>query len=99
MPIRCEVRDAQRFLAALDVAHAKALAALDRATERRAAALDAHDRPVPAAHAGADHAVAAIANQVSVVLAAQGFCMEIPAVRRRARAYTRVAHYPGRSRR
>lgn len=97
MPVRPEVRDTQRTLAALDAAHAKAVTVLERAVERRKAAVAAHDRRVAAAQAGVDQTVAAMADQVSVELTAQLLGMDVTAVRRCARSHAQPAAGPGRS--
>ena len=49
MPVRPEVREAQRLLAALDAAHAHALGRLAQAVERRAEVLAEQDRLVASA--------------------------------------------------
>ncbi|MGH9062782.1 MAG: hypothetical protein ACRD0L_02180 [Acidimicrobiales bacterium] len=71
MAVRPEVRDTRRTPAALDAAHARAGTALDQAVARRAEALTEHDRHVAVAQAGVEAAIAAMANQLTVELAAQ----------------------------
>lgn len=97
MPVRPEVRDTQRTLAALDAAHTKAIAALEQAVERRKAAVAAHDRRVAAAQAGVEHAVAAMADQISVERTAQLLNMDVATVRRCTKAHAQPAAGPGRS--
>lgn len=82
MPVRPEVRDTQRVLAALDAAHARAAAALDAALARRDEALAEHDRHVAAARAALDAAVADMAEQISVALTAQLLGLDPATVRR-----------------
>lgn len=82
MPVRPEVRDTQRVLAALDAAHARAAGALDAAVARREEAVAEHDRHVAAARAGLDAAVADMAEQISVELTAQLLGLDPATVRR-----------------
>ncbi len=89
MPVRPEVRDTQRTLAALDAAHARAIASLDQAVARRAEALANHDRQVVAAQAAVDDAVADMAGRISVELTAQLLGVYPTSVRRRVKAHRR----------
>lgn len=82
MPVRPEVRDTQRVLAALDAAHARAAAALDAALARRNEVVAEHDRHVAAARAALDAAVADMAEQISVELTAQLLGLDPAMVRR-----------------
>ena len=86
MPVRPEVREAQRLLAALDTAHAHAVGRLAQAVERRAEVLAEQDRLVATAREALEWAVADMANQVSVELAAQLFDLGPAEVRRLAKA-------------
>jgi len=70
MVIRDEVRDAQRALAALDTARSRAVDRLEQAVARRVEVLAEADRQVAVARAGVDAAVAEMARQVGVDLAA-----------------------------
>ena len=86
MPVRPEVREAQRLLAALDAAHAHAVERLAQAVERRSEVLGEQDRFVASAQEALEQAVADMANQVSAELAAQLFELDLPEVRRLAKA-------------
>ena len=82
MPIRDEVRNAQRALAALDAAHSRALARLDQALARRGEVMAEQDRQVAAAQAGVEAAIADMARQVSVDLTATVLGLDVAEVRR-----------------
>lgn len=71
MAVRSKVRDAQRAIAALDVAHRHATARLERATARRAAVVAEHDRRVHEAELAVAATVAEMARQLSTGLTAQ----------------------------
>ena len=86
MPVRPEVREAQRLLAALDAAHAQAVGRLAQAVERRAEVLTEQDRLVASAQDALEQAVADMASQVSIELAAQLFDLGPAEVRRLAKA-------------
>ncbi len=86
MPVRPEVREAQRLLAALDAAHAHAVGRLAQAVERRAEVLAEQDRLVATAQEALEQAVADMANQVSVEFAAQLFDLGPAEVRRLVKA-------------
>ena len=86
MPVRPEVREAQRLLAALDAAHAHALGRLAQAVERRAEVLAEQDRLVATAQEALDQAVADMANHVSAELAARLFDLDPTEVKRLAKA-------------
>jgi len=85
MVIRDEVRDAQRALAALDAARSRAVGRLDQAVARRAEVLADADRQVAAARAGVEVAIAEMARQVGVDLAAALAGVEPAEVRRLAK--------------
>lgn len=82
MPVRPEVRDTQRTLAALDAAHRRAVALLDQAVGRRAEVLAEHERHVADAEAAVEAAVAEMADQVSVGLTAQILGLDVATIRR-----------------
>ena len=86
MPVRPEVREAQRLLAALDAAHAHAVGRLAQAVGRRSEVLAEQDRLVATAQEALEQAVADMANHVSAELAAQLFDLELAEVRRLAKA-------------
>lgn len=69
MATRDQVRDFQRRIAKLDVAHSKAKAHLAAAEERRAAVIAAQDVLVAEARQAVDAAVAEMAREVGVDLA------------------------------
>ena len=94
MPVRPEVREAQRLLAALDAAHAHAAERLAQAVERRAEVLAEQDRLVAAAQEALEQAVADMANQVSAELAAQLCGFELAEVRRLAKAHPSLPGSP-----
>ena len=87
MPVRPEVREAQRTIAVLDAAHRHAVDRLDQVLVRRAEVLAEQDRLVATAQGVVEQAVADMANQVSVELAAQLLCLEPAEVRRLSKAY------------
>jgi len=87
MPVRPELSAAQRALAVLDAAHARAASALERAVARRAEVVSEQDRQVAAAQAGVDRAVAEMAQRVSVELTAQLLGLSVNEVRRLAKAH------------
>ena len=97
MPVRPEVREAQRLLAALDAAHAHAVGRLAQAVERRAEVLAEQDRLVASAQEALEQAVADMANHVSVELAAQLFDLDPAEVRRLAKARPSLPGGPGSS--
>jgi phage shock protein A len=94
LPVRPEVREAQRLLAALDTAHAHAVGHLAQAVERRAEVLAEQDRLVATAKEALEQAVADMANQVSVELAAQLFDLGPAEVRRLAKAHPSLPGSP-----
>ena len=94
MPVRPEVRDAQRLLAALDNAHAHAVGRLAQAVERRAEVLAEQDRLVATAQEALEQAVADMANQGSVELASQLFDLGPAEVRRLAKAHPSLPGSP-----
>jgi len=91
MPVRPEVREAQRTIAALDAAHRHAANRLEDALARRAEVVAEQGQLVAMARADLDRAVAAMANQVSAELAAQLLGLELADVRRLAKLYPFVA--------
>jgi hypothetical protein len=86
MPLRSEVRDAQRTLATLDAAHHRAVARLNQALARRAESIARQDDRVAAAQAEVDDAVVAMANEVSVELTAHLLDLDVANVRRLVKA-------------
>jgi len=86
MPVRDEVRDAQRALATLDAAHRRAVARLDQALARRGEVLAEQDRQVAAAQAGVEAAIADMARQLSADLAASVLGLDVAEVRRLAKS-------------
>jgi hypothetical protein len=90
MPVRSEVRQAQRTIASLDAAHRQAAGRLDQALARRAEAIGEQDHLVSLAQGALDRAVADMANGVSAELAAQLFGLGLAEVRRVAKAYPPV---------
>lgn len=87
MPLRPEVRETQRFLAALDATYTRATTRLNRALACRAAVLAEQDRKVATARADVERAVAEMAYQVSIELTVQLLGLEPGDVRRMARTY------------
>jgi len=88
MSLRPEVRDAQRTLASLDAAHGRAVTRLEQALARRAEVLADQDRKVAAAQAAVDHAVVALAAEVSAERAANLLDRDVTEVRRLLKAST-----------
>jgi hypothetical protein len=86
MPLRPEVRDAQRTLATLDAAHRRAVARLNQVLARRAELIAEQDRHVAAAQAEVDNAVVDMANEVSVELTAHLLDLDVADVRRLVKA-------------
>jgi hypothetical protein len=82
MPVRPELSAAQRALAVLDTAHARAAAALERALAHRAEVVAEQDRQVAAAQASVDRAVAEMANNISAELTARLLGLSVNEVRR-----------------
>jgi hypothetical protein len=82
MPLRPEVRNAQRSLATLDAAHRRAVARLSQVSARRAELIAEQDRRVAAAQAEVDQAVVAMASGVSVELTAYLLDLDVADVRR-----------------
>ena len=87
MPVRPEVRNAQRLLAALASAHDQASGRLAQAEARPTEALAEQDRLVGEARDALERSVAEMARLVSAELAAQLFDLEIAEVRRLAKAH------------
>lgn len=86
MPVRDEVRNAQRALATLDAAHGRAVARLDQALARRGEVMAEQDRQVAAAQAGVEAAIAEMARQLSPDLAAIVLGLDVAEVRRVAKS-------------
>jgi hypothetical protein len=86
MPLRPEVRDAQRTLATLDAAHRRAVARLNQTLARRAESFAEQDRHVAAAQAEVDKAVVAMAGEVSAELTAHLLDLDVADVRRLLKA-------------
>ena len=86
MPVRDEVRNAQRALAALDAAHSRAVVRLDQALVRRGEVMAEQDRLVAAAKAGVEAAIADMARQLSADLAAIVLGLDVAEVRRVAKS-------------
>jgi hypothetical protein len=86
VPVRSEVRDTQRSIAALDAGHARALRRLDQAVAHRAEMIADADRQVALARAEVDRAIADMARRVSVELTAHLLGLDISDVRRAAKA-------------
>lgn len=86
MAVRPTVRDAQRAIAALDLAHRQAAARLERVTSRRAKAVAEHDRRVRDAELAVAVAVAEMARQLSAGLTAQMLGCDEADVRRYVKA-------------
>jgi hypothetical protein len=91
MPVRPELSAAQRALAVLQAAHARAARALERALTRRAEVVSEQDRQVAAAQAAVDQAVAEMAHRVSVELTAQLLGLSVNEVRRLAKAHAQAS--------
>ena len=91
MPVRPEVREAQRTIAALDAAHRNATTRLDQVLARRAEVLAEQDRLAASAQAAVERSVAEMANQLSAELAAQLLGLELIEVRRIAKGDPAVA--------
>jgi hypothetical protein len=87
MPVRPELSAAQRALAVLDTAHARAAAALERSIAHRAEVVAEQDRQVTAAQAAVDRAVADMANNISAELAARLLGLSVNDVRRLAKRH------------
>jgi hypothetical protein len=81
MSVRLSVRDAQRSLAALDAAHARAVARLDRVLTRRAQVQTEHEQLVSAAQAEVDRTVAEMAAAIGPGLMWNGLSRALNDVR------------------
>jgi predicted urease superfamily metal-dependent hydrolase len=86
MPLRPEVRDAQRTLATLDATHRRAVDRLNQALGRRSELIAEQDRHVASAQTEVDKAVVAMASEVSVELTAHLLDLEVADVRRLVKA-------------
>lgn len=86
MAVRDKVRDAQRALATLDVAHSRAVARFDEMVVQRTEILTEAERQVAAARTGVEAAIAEMARQVGVDLAATVLGVEVSEVRRLVKA-------------
>ena len=87
MTVRDAVRQAQRQLASLDSAHARARARLERANAGRAAALAEHDRRVQVARDELDRAVADMVAAVGEASAAELLGIELVEARHAAKRH------------
>lgn len=87
MPVRSEVRHAQRLLASLASAHDHAADRLAQAPARRTEALAEQDRLVGEAREALERSAADMAHLVSAELAAQLLDLELAEVRRLAKAH------------
>jgi hypothetical protein len=91
MPLRPEVRDAQRTLAALDAAHSRAVTRLNRALAHRADVVAELDRQVTVAQASVREAVVAMAHEVSLELTAHVLDLDVTEVRHLVKAGSATA--------
>jgi hypothetical protein len=82
MPVRDAVRDAQRRIAALDAACARAVAKLNRASAQRAEVLAGQERLVAIARKEVQRTVAAMADAVGAQLTANLLGLDPADVRR-----------------
>jgi hypothetical protein len=96
MPIRPDVRDIQRTIAALDAAHARAIGALDQAVARRTEIVADQDCQVAEAQSEVERAVADMANQISIELTSQLLGLDPAAVRRYSKTHRAAGYEPGR---
>ena len=87
MPVRPEVRDAQRLLASSAAAHDHAAGRLAQALARRSETLAEQDRLVREAQEALGRSVADMARLVSAELAAELAGLEAAEVRRLAKAH------------
>ena len=85
MPVRPELSAAQRALAVLDAAYARAAAALERSIAHRAEVVAEQDRRVAAAQTAVDRSVGEMANNISVELTARLLGLSVNDVRRLAK--------------
>lgn len=86
MPVRDEGRDAQRNLARLDAAHARAVARLEQALIRRGEVLAEADRLVDAARQGVERAVADMAADLGPEMTARLVGHDLAEVRKLTRS-------------
>ena len=84
MPVRPEVRHAQRTIATLDVAHRQAADRFDQVLARRAEAVADQDHHVSLAQAAVERAVADMSHQLSAELEARLLGLALAEVRRLA---------------
>ena len=82
MSVRTNVREAQRNLALLDAACARAVAKLNRVSARRAEALAEQDRLVAIAKEDVERAVCAMVDAVGTQLTASVLGLDLAGVRR-----------------
>lgn len=92
MPLPASVRTTQRRIATLHAAYRRALAGLEAATDRRAEVLAEADAHVDVARRRVDQALAVMARQLSVPLAAELVGRPVTEVRR----ITRIQPQPDR---
>ena len=86
MSVRENVREAQRNLALLDTAYARAVAKLNRVSARRAEALAEQDRLVAIAKEDVERAVCAMVDAVGTQLTASVLGLDLAGVRRLVKA-------------
>jgi preprotein translocase subunit SecA len=86
VPVRDEVRDTQRALAALDAAHRRAVARLDQTLSRQRETVAQQDRRVAAARAELEATIAEMARRLSPELAAHVLGLDLAEVRRVAKS-------------
>jgi hypothetical protein len=91
MPLRPEVRDAQRTLATLDAAHRRAVARLNQVLARRTELIAQQNDYVATAQTEVDEAVVAMASEVSVELTAHLLDVDAADVRRLVKASSSAA--------
>lgn len=87
MSVRSAVRDAQRQLAVLDAAYARARDRLEKASARRAEAIAEHDQAVSDAKVGIERAVADMVAAIGPAMTAELLGLEIVEVRRMTRRH------------
>jgi len=86
MPIRDEVRDAQRNLARLDAAHVRAVERFDQAVARRGEVLAEADRLVATARQGVERVIADMAANLGSEVTARLVGRDLAEVRKLARS-------------
>ena len=86
MPVRDEVRDAQRNLARLDAAHVRAVCRLEQAIRKRGEVLAEADRLVATGRQGVERAIADMAAGLGAEVTARLVGRDLAAVRKLARS-------------